>query len=654
MKAALRKVRPQLLTGLALTVCFSAIVFLLERQELVSERQAAADEQVQNIEQRIAIAAAELDAASAFVAQADPPILLFDDFLGRLSLSSTRNAPWALSRVIDRSDADHFEQQLRMELGNPKYAIDRSVGLPVLAPVVMTYGQMNRLRPGQDAASILELKAELQKGQTAHDLKGGTLIVGSDTAAPAAQSFYITRFLVHDEKAPGRMTAPNLLIRGITLAALRSAGSLLPQQKLQIVTDNGAGAKSIASDIPSDASSHWSAVQPAEIAGEHVEIRLAGYPDRQWPRFWILAFAAGSLATMLYGTFRSGQIIRAEATSLDRALSTTERELADTQRREIAFFENTSTANCETDFKTGKLIRVNDALCRMLGYMRDELIGRSFFDITHPDDRGLSSTSLTDEDGRPKPAVQFEKRYCRKDGKILWGLVNATLHVSVTGVPMFYLTVIVDISARKRDEEVKAMLLRELAHRVRNTVQLTASLSRQSARRARSVADYEAKFHERLTALSAAQDLLFDSGWKSAPIQGIAERTIKPFLPDDTKPDRMVIDLPPVDFQTQQAQTLAIAIHELASNSAQYGALASGGSLSFTGKVLPASEDGKVRLYLKWDEKTPRRLRRPRKTGFGMTMLESAMPEQFQGEAKLTWKSNGLIYEAWLTLTPAA
>ena len=653
MRAALRKVRPQLLAGFALTVCFTAIVFLLERQELAATSQAAADEQVQNIKQRIAIATAELDAASAFVVQADPPVLLFDDFLGRLSLSSTRDAPWALARVIDRSEADHFEQQSRIELGDTKYAVDRSVGLPILAPVVMTYGQMTQLHPGQDAASIPELGAALQTTRTAHDLKSETLVIGDDASASAIQSFYIARFLVHDEKAPGRMTAPNLLIRGITLPALRSAGGLLLQQNLQIVTAGTSDVQSLASDIPSDSSTHWSAVQSAEIAGKQVEIRLLGYPDRQWPRFWILAFAAGSLASMLYGTFRSGQIIRAEATSLDRALTTTERELADIQRREIAFFENTSTANCETDFKSGNLVRVNEALCQMLGYTSDELIGRNFFDITHPDDRNLSSISLSDEDGRPRPAVQFEKRYCRKDGTTLWGLVNATLHHSDNGVPLFYLTVIVDISARKRDEEVKAMLLRELAHRVRNTVQLTASLSRQSARRARSVTDYEAKFHERLAALSAAQDLLFDTGWKSAPIQGIAERTIRPFLPDDAPPDQIEIDLPPVDLPTQQAQTLAIAVHELASNSAQYGALNSGGTLAFTGKVLPITDDGKARLYLKWEEKSRRRLRRPRKTGFGMTMLESAMPEQFQGEAKLTWKSNGLIYEAWLTLASA-
>ena len=356
---------------------------------------------------------------------------------------------------------------------------------------------------------------------------------------------------------------------------------------------------------------------------------------------------------MLYGTFRSGQLIRAEARAIDRALSTTERELADTQRREIAFFENASTANCETDFQTGRLVRVNDALCNLLGYAREELIGRSFLDITHPDDRNLSTATLRDDDSRPRSSVQFEKHYCRKDGKVIWCLVNGKLHLSETGEPVSYLTVIVDISARKRDEEVKAMLLRELAHRVRNTVQLTASLSRQSARRARSVADYEAKFHERLIALSAAQDLLFDTGWKSAPVDGIAQRTIKPFLPSDPPAGQIVIDLPPVDLPTQQAQTLAIAVHELASNSAQYGALASGGRLSFTGKMLPVTEDGKVRLYLRWDEKIDRRLRRPRKTGFGMTMLQGAMPEQFQGEAKVTWKSSGLLYEAWLTLTPA-
>ncbi|MCB1378104.1 MAG: PAS domain S-box protein [Alphaproteobacteria bacterium] len=494
-----------------------------------------------------------------------------------------------------------------------------------------------------------EVAALLQDYQSTSEISRPALILGS-SGKRGSGSIFIARLLVHDARAPGRMKNPNLLVQGMSLLALRQAGALEARQSLSLAWADKPDRPALVSDVQGGASSKWSAVQEADIAGNKILIRLKGYPEWQWPRLWILALSAGALATMLYGTFRSGQLIRFEANSLDRALTTTENRLAETERRENAFFENAGTANCETDFKTGKLLRVNDALCELFGYSREELLNMSFLDITHPGDHHLSTTALVDENGHPRPSVQFEKRYCRKDGQFLWGLVNGRLHVSNSGEPLSYLTVIVDISVRKRDEEVKTMLLRELAHRVRNTVQLVASLSRQSARRARSVADYEGKFNKRLTALSAAQDLLFDTGWKSAPVQGIAERTIKPFLPDDNLSGEVSIELPAVELPTQQAQTLAIAIHELASNSSQYGALATGGSVAFTGKVLPTTESGKQQLYIRWEEKVPRRIRRPRKSGFGMTMLESAMPDQFQGTAAFTWKNTGLVYEALLTL----
>ncbi len=322
------------------------------------------------------------------------------------------------------------------------------------------------------------------------------------------------------------------------------------------------------------------------------------------------------------------------------------------QRKELAFFENSGTANCETDYATGRFIRVNEVFCAMLGYGREDLIGKTFADITHPGDVEKSRMALKDRQGAPTPQLQFEKRYIRKDGSVMWAVVNARLTAGENGEPLSYSTVILDISARKADEDTKAMLLRELAHRVRNTVQLTISLARQTARSARSVKDYDSKFQRRLAALSVAQDLLFDTGWKAASLREIAARTVRPFMPDGGSREALTIDLPDIAVSTQQAQTLAIAIHELASNSAQYGALAHGGSIRFTGKVDGDTSTGRT-LNLVWDETSDKRIRAPRKSGFGAVMLNSALPEQFGGTAKLVWRASGLLYEAQLPL-PAA
>ena len=135
----------------------------------------------------------------------------------------------------------------------------------------------------------------------------------------------------------------------------------------------------------------------------------------------------------------------------------------------------------------------------------------------------------------------------------------------------------------------------------------------------------------------------------SAPLPRIAQATFRPFLPEDRKNDDLTVDLPNVELPSQQAQTIAIALHELASNSSRHGALSNGGKVSIIGKVL-AGESGSQILHLRWDEQSTRSIRRPKRAGFGTRMLMSAMPEQFSGRASATWRSTGLLYEAWLKL----
>jgi two-component system cell cycle sensor histidine kinase/response regulator CckA len=97
-------------------------------------------------------------------------------------------------------------------------------------------------------------------------------------------------------------------------------------------------------------------------------------------------------------------------------------------------------------------LEVNPAFCKMLGYGESELLGRSFQDVTHPADR-LGGAELT---GRvlsgETNSFYFEKRYLRKDGTTVWGLVSSTLIRDAQGMPLYFVTQIVDITERKRAE----------------------------------------------------------------------------------------------------------------------------------------------------------------------------------------------------------
>ncbi len=443
---------------------------------------------------------------------------------------------------------------------------------------------------------------------------------------------------------------PSVLLRGVALDTLRAIAGLDPGQSLSIMDESVTPPRVLIGEDATRRDSNWIPAQTVTSGDFRLSVAIAQPRSSGIPLIWLPIVTAGLLATFLWVSYRAADLNRREASFLGTRLSGTERELSTTLQRELTFFENSGTANCETDYKTGRLIRVNESMCRMFGYTRDELIGKSFPDITHPDDIAMSRSALVDAEGRPLERLQFEKRYLRKDGSVMWGLVNARLLFDAEGTPVSYSTIIIDITARKMDEETKSMLLRELAHRVRNTVQLTSSLARQTGRTARSVKDYESKFNRRLAALSGAQDLLFDTGWKAAPLREIARRTVKPFLPEQQGFSSFHINLPEIDLPTQQAQTLAIALHELTSNSAAFGALGHGGEIHLDGTLDHDETTNKTILSVKWSEKVSKRIRKPKKAGFGTIMLEQALPEQFGGTAKLNWSSSGLLYEARLPL----
>ncbi len=650
VKAALLEVRYHILAGLLVSIAFGIAIYVFESYEIngVAERQAT--QQIGEFEERFALAQTELDAASALIAQARVSVPMLKDFIDRLPLSKARNVPWMWAFVVAGRDVPMLEASIRSQLQWPGYAVVRGPGSgKTLAPVVMATADLGPKLLGLDLMVQSELAPLFAAVQVSvNQAPAEPLVLLSGDGFPAA-AVYMTRFL-HKTGGPADAYQSTMILRGVTAANLAASAGLGAEQSFQILDRSHSPPRPVLVSGPTPEQTPW--LPEATISdGPHSLGVLLSRPQlasRPW--WWLVALTIGCLATAFYAALRSGLIAGQRAVLLNRILSSTEHTLAETQRREAAFFENAGTANCETGYTTGEILRVNESFLTMLGYERAEVIGRRFTDLTYPPDVALSTAALASEDGTPNPHLQFEKRYVRKDGTILWALVNAKLYRDAEGRPISYMTVVLNIDDRKRDEAAKALLARELAHRVRNTVQLTSSLARQTAATARSVAEYDAKFHRRLAALSAAQDILFDRNWVSAPLARIAQATLKPFSPEDQTKARLSVDLPDVELPTQQAQTIAVALHELASNSSNFGALANGGSVHVLGTLLEAGEDGKQRLLLRWEEQSAKPIRKPRKSGFGTRMLMTAMPEQFSGSAKTTWRKNGFLYEAWLNL----
>jgi PAS domain S-box-containing protein len=117
-----------------------------------------------------------------------------------------------------------------------------------------------------------------------------------------------------------------------------------------------------------------------------------------------------------------------------------------------AMFDCSAVGKAEIEVATGRFVRVNAAMCRFVGYSEAELLSRTVFDITHPNERERDRESLRRMDAGILTVFDREKRYVRKDGGIVWARVTANCIRSEYGQPVRNTAVIQDIGARKQTE----------------------------------------------------------------------------------------------------------------------------------------------------------------------------------------------------------
>ncbi len=132
----------------------------------------------------------------------------------------------------------------------------------------------------------------------------------------------------------------------------------------------------------------------------------------------------------------------------------TEEELRESEVRFRGTFENAAVGIAHTDaIAVGRFLRVNEKFCTIVGYDREELLQKSFQDITYPDDQIASLKSLMALVRGETTGFRLEKRYLRKDGSIVWVEIFVSLQRDAAGGPAYAIAMLQDISERKRLEE---------------------------------------------------------------------------------------------------------------------------------------------------------------------------------------------------------
>jgi PAS domain S-box-containing protein len=316
-----------------------------------------------------------------------------------------------------------------------------------------------------------------------------------------------------------------------------------------------------------------------------------------------------------------------------------EAALAAAHRRTSEILESITDAFYAVD-RDWRLTYVNRRTEQLWGQPRDQLLGRRLWDV-FAGVEGLEATEdyrLHARAARAGEPVQAEFR-----SAVLGSWVSVSLYPRADGLSVYFR----DVGVRKEAEERQALLLQELAHRVKNTLALVLSLARQTGARATAVADFLGLFEGRLRALTVVHELLTESGWRSTSLVALARMVLAAHAgPGEGRITTEVEDVP---LRPAAAQDLVLILHELATNATKYGALsAPGGAVTLRGRV----EGGE--LVLVWREDGGPPTAPPTARGFGTTLLEQAVAHQQGGRVEFDWRPVGLACTLRLPLAEVA
>ena len=233
-------------------------------------------------------------------------------------------------------------------------------------------------------------------------------------------------------------------------------------------------------------------------------------------------------------------------------------------------------------------------------------------------------------DGRPH---QAEFRVRRPSGEIRWCASAAAATLDAAGKVVRISGVTMDITDRKDAEERQALLAREVDHRAKNAMAIVQSIVRLT--KAGSIASYVSIIEGRIKALSRAHALLSNSRWQGADLDQLVDEELAPYR--STHAGRLSISGAKVLLEPTKAQTLALALHELATNAAKYGALSAA-----TGKLSVEWEVQADALTIYWQESAGPEAHAPKVTGFGTQIITGSIERQLGGTAMFDWQPAGL------------
>ena len=302
------------------------------------------------------------------------------------------------------------------------------------------------------------------------------------------------------------------------------------------------------------------------------------------------------------------------------------------------------TGTWDWDLKTG-VLAWDQRMRELWGLgLDDPVTVETYLAALHPQDRGPTLAAIRKAQEMGDSPVEYDVEHRVKgvrDGAERWVAANGRAHFS-DGAPVRMTGTARDITDRRRWEERIHLLMREVTHRSKNLLAVIQAMARQSKVGSRTVADFEARFSGRLQALAASHDLLVQQDWRGVSLADLVKSQLGHYL--DQHANQIEIDGQKMIVTPEAAQNIGLAVHELSTNAAKYGALSvAQGQV----KVLwscAGNESDDALFHMHWIEAGGPRVAAPDHKGFGQIVLEQLAARALQGEAKLLFKPEGVCW----------
>ncbi|MEY3703747.1 MAG: hypothetical protein RLZZ561_1367, partial [Pseudomonadota bacterium] len=234
----------------------------------------------------------------------------------------------------------------------------------------------------------------------------------------------------------------------------------------------------------------------------------------------------------------------------------------------------------------------------------------------------------------------FEGAIRLSGGQLRYVLGNARPLIDAYGKPKGAVSVFVDITDLKRAEARELLLAREVDHRARNLLSVIQALIQLT--RADTVASFKSRITGRVQSLATAHTLLADSRWHSVDLRKLVEEELRPFGFGDPKTDegkRLSVNGPDIALTPAAAQSMALILHELATNCAKYGALHNlSGKLRIDWDLMEGHADT---FALSWWEYHSTAAAPADQNGFGATVIRTSVEDQLRGRLLYHYSDDG-------------